>query len=196
MVTSRRPIFQCRHNSSKRFFFLFFANNIPHSACCLLRILLLCFQVELMCDLIYNLISNQGNNGPSSVHKSCQSKPIVGYTRIWYTLPNTAFAKKYSRRSFALTPRPHPPLILLLTSLCAVQSERLKQASVWHILQVLKQVIWLLRIIRCLPSVFRPITSVNIICRFSGKRVHDACSKCFKQFFLYYLQNSCSTEWH
>ena len=40
--------------------------------------------------------------------KSCQNKPFIGFTRIWYTLPNPAFAKKYYRRSFALTPRPHP----------------------------------------------------------------------------------------
>ena len=86
----------------KTIVFLFFANNIPYSPCCLFRILLLWFQVELMCDLIYNLISNQGN-GPSSVHKSCQNK---------------------------LFPDPTPSLIFLLTSRCAVQSERLEQASV------------------------------------------------------------------
>ena len=58
-------------------------------------------------------------------------------------------------------PDPTPSLIFLLTSLCTVQSERVKQASVWHILQVLKQVIWLLRIIHRLLSAFRPITSVK-----------------------------------
>ena len=86
---------------------ILFANNIPYSPCCLLRILSVRFQVEQMWDLIFNHLSNQGN-GPSSVHKNCQNKPIIGYTRIWYTLLNPAFAKKYHRRSFALTPRPHP----------------------------------------------------------------------------------------
>lgn len=86
-----------RHYGSKRFFSLY----------CLLRILSVRFQVEQMWDLIFSHLSNQGN-GPSSVHKNCQNKPIMGYTRIWYTLPNPDFAKKYHRRSFALTPRPNP----------------------------------------------------------------------------------------
>ena len=53
----------------------------------------------------------------------------MGYTRIWYTLLNRALLKSTTGVPSLSLPDPTPSLIFLLTSLCAVQSERLEQES-------------------------------------------------------------------
>ena len=64
------------------------------------------------------LISNLGNR-PSNVDKSCQNKPFIGFTRIWYT---GRIRKELLLKSTiigvptALTPYPFPSLFFLLTS--------------------------------------------------------------------------------
>ena len=58
-------------------------------------------------------------NRPSNVYKSCQNKPFIAFTRIWYTgrIRKGLLLKSTIKGVFrTLTPYPFPSLLFLLTS--------------------------------------------------------------------------------
>ena len=73
-------------------------------------------------SLLSHHISNQGNKPPSA-DKSCQNRPIIGYTRR-----NELLLKNITGVSSLSPPIPPPRFFFLLTSL-STRSERLEQAT-------------------------------------------------------------------